>query len=207
MISLGNVTGDTYLIQLTLIGSVYTLMVKARRMNRFAGWFTFNNTIIFGQVRTTANDVRLESLECALIFGTNNAVEDVLLRMEISVGTSSSSINCMYKNRKVHRIAVTDRYTRFSTCAGRSTSQPFASGKYRVLILLTMQFIVFINIVASNGKRILHYLCSCFTTSLTIGTTTKVGHTTIYGNLTVSNPTCNQLCLLPEMLPCLPNCI
>src|SRR5690606_22884145 len=102
MISLGNVTGDTYLIQLTPnSGSVYTLMVKAREdESALLGGLLSNNTInwTLGKSGTAANDVRLlNHLNAPLIFGTNNAVRGRFTADgNFIVGTSTSSSYKLY---------------------------------------------------------------------------------------------------------------
>jgi hypothetical protein len=201
MISLGNVTGDTYLIQLTPnSGSVYTLMVKAREdESALLGGLLSNNTInwTLGKSGTTSNDVRLlNHLNAPLIFGTNNAVRGRFTADgNFIVGTSTSSSYKLY-------VQGTGRFTSalqsqtdiqgFQRVLVGQSSQPFASWEiqgsdptyYAVQRLLS-------NLSGFQWKTDTTLLMQLLSTgSLTIGnSTTKVGHTTIYGNLTVSNPT------------------
>lgn len=201
MISLGNVTGDTYLIQLTPnSGSVYTLMIKAREdESALLGGLLSNNTInwTLGKSGTTANDVRLlNHLNAPLIFGTNNAVRGRFTADgNFIVGTSTSSSYKLY-------VQGTGRFTSalqsqtdiqgFQRVLVGQSSQPFASWEiqgsdptyYAVHRLLS-------NLSGFQWKTDTTLLIQLLSTgSLTIGnSTTKVGHTTIYGNLTVSNPT------------------
>ena len=204
MISLGNVTGDTYLIQLTPnSGSVYTLMVKAREdESALLGGLLSNNTInwTLGKSGTAANDVRLlNHLNAPLIFGTNNAVRGRFTADgNFIVGTSTSSSYKLY-------VQGTGRFTSalqsqtdiqgFQRVLVGQSSQPFASWEiqgsdptyYAVHRLLS-------NISGFQWKTDTTLLMQLlYNGSLTIGnSTTKVGHTTIYGNLTVSNPTSLQ---------------
>lgn len=201
MVSLGNVTGDTYLIQLTPnSGSVYTLMIKAREdESALLGGLLSNNTInwTLGKSGTTANDVRLlNHLNAPLIFGTNNAVRGRFTADgNFIVGTSTSSSYKLY-------VQGTGRFTSalqsqtdiqgFQRVLVGQSSQPFASWEiqgsdptyYAVQRLLS-------NLSGFQWKADTTLLMQLLHNgSLTIGnSTTKVGHTTIYGNLTVSNPT------------------
>lgn len=201
MISLGNVIGDTYLIQLTPnLGSVYTLMVKAREdESALLGGLLSNNTInwTLGKSGTAANDVRLlNHLNAPLIFGTNNVVRGRFTADgNFIVGTSTSSSYKLYVQGTGMFTSALQSQTDiqgFQRVLVGQSSQPFASWEiqgfgstyYAVHRLLS-------NLSGFQWKTDTTLLMQLLHNgSLTIGnSTTKVGHTTIYGDLTVSNPT------------------